>query len=173
MKMDLSHKPLNHANKLKKATGLVSGQLAHAKAVEQIRELVYDKAQPTTSKERTELLALAEHLAGESQLHVESKYALAQGAVGRLVRKVFLNEEELLDFLQSAMATNAMVANQIFFEKAHELTALQAAQASGIFTGKLVELKKARVSGFRQETVPVNVLIDLNTALQKSYASTE
>lgn len=170
--MNLSAKILNHANALKGATGLPNGQIAHPNAVEKIRALLFKKADPTTREERVELLALAEHLAGEAQLYVEDKYALSRGAIQRIIRKQFITQEALLDFVEDCMATNLLLANQIFFEKANELTPIQAAQAAGIFSSRLVELKKARTANYRPEPISVGVLLQLGEALKISKQPT-
>lgn len=167
-KMDLSARHLNHANKLKAATNLPSGKLAHPDAIEQIRGLLFKKTEPATKEERVELLALAEHLAGESQLYVEDKFALSRGCIQRIIRKQFVTQESLLEFVEDCMATNALIANQLFMEKAHEMSAIQAAQAAGIFSSRLVELKKARTANYRPEPIAMGVILQLGEALRQS-----
>ncbi len=126
-------KLLNHSKELKTATGKEDGEIAHPEAIQKIRQILFKKGEPQTKQERVELLALAEHMAGETQMYVEDKYALSRGHIQRIIRKQFITQEALLEFIEDCMATNALLANQIFFEKAHELSAIQAAQAAGIF----------------------------------------
>lgn len=161
-------KPLNHAASLRKATGLPNGQIAHADAIVKIRDLLFKKVDPTTREERTQLLALAEHMAGESAVHVEKKYVLASNAIQRIIRKVFPSQESLLEFVEDTMLSNCLLAQQIFTEKAHEMTAIQAAQAAGIFANRVVEIKKARATNYKPEIIPVGLLLQLGEALRMS-----
>lgn len=154
------------AKELKKATGLPDGRLAHSEAVVEIRRTLLRKTPPKNSEERTEVLALAEHLAGESQMYVEDKYALSRGAVARLLRRVFPTQEAQLDFLETCFTANAMLASQIFAEKANDMSAYQAAAAAGIFAKSLINLKQARATNFQErQPVPVNLLVQLKEAL--------
>ena len=119
----------------------------------------------TTEEEAVKEQALAEHIAGASANSVEVKYRLAAGTIGRMIKQRFETVEEYYEFLEGCMLQNATLASAIFAEKASELQPSQAAAAAASFTKTAVELRKARVNGFKEEPVPVNVLIKLQQAL--------
>lgn len=122
----------------------------------------------TTEEESIKEIALAEHMAGASKNSVEAKYQLAAGTIRRMIDQRFKTAEEYYEFLEGCMLQNATLASAIFAEKAAELQPAQAATAAASFAKTAVELRKARVSGFKEEPVPVNVLIKLQQALAVS-----
>ena len=119
----------------------------------------------TTEEEQRKEMALADHIAGESKSEVERKYRLAVGTVNRTIKQRFKSVEDFYEFLEGCFAQNALLASAIFAEKAPELSAIQAAQAANIFGQRAVEVRKARLSQFKEAPLSVEVVMKLQQAL--------
>jgi hypothetical protein len=109
--------------------------------------------------------ATAEHLLGENQSFVEKKYKLGKGEVANALRMFFPSKEDRLNALSNILLDNALIASVKFQEKKKDLTVMQAAIAAGLFTDKFVQLQKAQTSGFKENEVPVNLILKLEQTL--------
>ena len=107
--------------------------------------------------------AIAEHLAGESQDFVNAKYHVD---VQHALRMYFPNSAQREQVLEDVLLDNALISNVIFQRKASDLSARDAALASGIYTQRFSELKKARKSDHNPE-VPVATVILLQQTLER------
>lgn len=110
--------------------------------------------------------AIAEHLVGDSQAVVEERHGLSNGYINKMLSHNFADRNKLDRILENVLLENAVVSGAIFQEKAHELTAPQAAVAAGIFSQRYAEKKRDKQNA-DSGTAPVAVLIQLNNTLER------
>ena len=119
----------------------------------------------TTEEEKRAEQALAEHVAGATKYSVEKKYDLAAGRIDRLIKQRFPNADDYYSFLEACMMQNAALAMDQFVQKVDELAPDKAASAASTFAKTAIEIRKARINGFKESSMPVAVLLRLEQAL--------
>ena len=107
--------------------------------------------------------AIAEHLAGETRKYVNEKYHVN---VQEALKMYFPNSAQREQVLEDVLLDNALIANVKFQTKADDLSARDAALASGIFTQRFSEFKKARKNDHNPE-VPIQTVILLQQTLER------
>lgn len=108
--------------------------------------------------------AMAEHLAGAGLHEVEDKYQLSRNSVSSALKMWFDTRESREEALANILLDNALTSGMIFKEKAHELSARDAALATGIYTERYTGFKKAQLTNF-QPDIPINLVMQLDATL--------
>jgi hypothetical protein len=122
---------------------------------------------PLTAKEKRLHAASAEFLSGAKMAEVESAFAVQRNEIELYLKKVFPDENARYQFLEEIAITNATLAAKRFTDCFGELSAEGAAKAFAIFSGKAVEIKKAREAGFKEQSINPQILIQLQQTLEK------
>lgn len=154
----------------KQRAGVVA--LKQADLVTEIKKYLYknmpDKFHHNMKHDMKDLIpALAEHLSGEGLHYVEDKYKLGRNAVSSALKMWFPSREGREEALANLMLDNALHAGMVFSKKADELTPRDAALATGIFSQRYQELRKAQNTNFQPE-IPVTLVMSLERTIQRA-----
>lgn len=136
------------------------------KIVEKLEEKV---GRPATSVKETRVRAAAsEVLSGKATMAQAGRaYAVTYHDIQHFLEKTFPNEEDRYKFLEEAMIGNSVLSMKRFAESYETMDAIDAARAATMFAGKAAELRKARLDGFKEPPIGVNLIISLERNLQK------
>ena len=97
---------------------------------------------PARVSEQEKQLMINDRLAGASQRDVAEKYGVSERYIDMAMKKKYVTTADGRKVLESALLENAIVANMHFRDKVGELSGMQAAVATGIMTGKFIDLQK-------------------------------
>lgn len=124
------------------------------------------KRPPVTQKEQRLRAAATATLAGDKNADICRMFAVTQGEIARYMRQLFPAEEDRFQFLEEAAITNAALAGKRFQDCFGEMTPADAARAFAAFSGKALEIRKARESGFKEPEINVQTIIALEQTLK-------
>ncbi len=110
-------------------------------------------------------LAAAKHMMGDSLSAAAKQVGINVRLVHELFTVKFPERKAMDEMLEDVMLTNANLASAIFAQKAHELSARDAAVAAGIFSTRYLE-KKAEREGRDRPSVPILAIIQLEKTLK-------
>lgn len=88
-------------------------------------------------------------------------------AVEDQMRRTFPTDDDQFEFLEKNMMVNAMRSMKRFEDTFDQMTPVEAAKAAGTFTGKALDIKKARETGFREPPINVSVILSLEQTLKQ------
>lgn len=115
----------------------------------------------------SKMKALRDHLCGETLRSAALKYGITPDALIDYKKKFFRADPNLTQFLEEVLYDAAIDSLEIFSEKKNEMSATQAAMTTGIFTDKVIALRKARVNDFRPDNaLPIKDLHVLQRILE-------
>lgn len=97
---------------------------------------------PARVSEQEKLLMINDRLAGASQREVAEKYGVTERYIDMAMKKRYVTTADGRKVLEGALLENAIAANMAFRDKVGELSGMQAAVATGIMTGKFIDLQK-------------------------------
>lgn len=133
-----------------------------AKKIEEVA-----KRPPINAKEQRLRAAATATLAGDKNADVCRMFAVSQQEIVRYMRQLFPNEEDRFTFLEEVAITNASLAAKRFQDVFGELSAIDAARAFAAFSGKALEIRKAKESGFKEPEINVQTIVALQQTLSK------
>lgn len=113
----------------------------------------------------TKARMLAEHMVGDSQKTVETRHGVSNGYIDKLLTRKFGDRAQLNELLEDVLLENALVAGAVFQEKAPEMSGRDAAVAAGIFTQRLLDVKKSKQP--EQGVLPIALLLRLEGTLDR------
>ncbi len=126
---------------------------------------------PENATEERKRAATAAVMSGNSTFaEAERMYAISQEQIRRYINRTFPQDEDKYAFLESCMLANAMLAGSRFNQCFGELNAIDAARAMAIFSGKAIEIKKAREAGFKEAPINVTTIVALEKTLRNLTA---
>ena len=97
---------------------------------------------PVRVSEQERQLMINDRLAGASQREVAEKYGVSERYIDAAMRRSYVNTNDGRKVLESALLENAIASNVQFSRHVEELTPMQAAVATGIMTGKFIDIQK-------------------------------
>lgn len=97
----------------------------------------------------------------------EAKAIKAHEVLEKVLLRAFPIEEDRMRFLEECAISNAMLAQGRFVDTYSEMTPSEAAKAFALFTGKAIELRKARIADYREPQISIGVILNLQQTLEK------
>ena len=139
--------------------------------VEKTKKILMNYVEPNLASNavpfKKTVTALAEHLGGgESQRELERKYNLSNGYLNATLKRIFPSPELMEKVMEEILLANTLVCAAVVNEKAPEMSAKDAAVATGIMAQRYLEVKKARSTNF-QGDLPVSVVIKLESTMKR------
>lgn len=111
---------------------------------EKLKEVILKRLPADDVRRSKHASAIARHLMGDPAAKVERQMGVNSSLIHRLMDMVFPDKADMLATLETTLGANALIANAVFMQKAHELNPRDAALSAGIFAQRALELKRDR-----------------------------